>query len=202
MEIDTTILTDQTKFRLNEISKIENYFNWEVNQRKLCSKKLSKYVTAFDYIDKILTVLSATAEVVCIASHATIVGAPVGMTSAGFTIVFSLATGIIKALLNTTRNKNKKHDKILMLAQSKLNSTETLVFQPLIDKKTSHGEFITILNEKDECKKMKENVRNLNEKQKNMRLNSVNSRTYKANCVRNMRRFVGICMSFWVKTLK
>ena len=83
-----------------------------------------------------------------------------------------------------------------MLAQSKLNSTETLVFQPLIDKKTSHGEFITILNEKDECKKMEENVRNLNEKQKNMRLNSVNSRTYKTNCVKNMHRFVQVCTSF------
>ena len=143
-----------------------------------------------------MIVLSATAGVVCIVSHATIVGAPVGMTSVGFTIVFSSATGIIKTLLNTTRNKNKKHDKILMLAQSKLNSTETLVSEGLIDMKISHGDFITIFNEKDEYEKMKENVRNVNEKQKNMRLNSVNSRTYKANCVRNMRRFVGICMSF------
>ena len=89
-------MTDQTKFRLNEISKIENYFNLEINQRKLCSKKLSKYVTAFDYIDKILIVLSATTEGVCIVSHGTIVGAPVGIASAGFTIVFSLVIEIIK----------------------------------------------------------------------------------------------------------
>ena len=94
-EIDQTNLTDQTKFRLNEITKIENYFNLEINQRKLCSKKLSKYVTAFDYIDKILIVLSATTGGVCIVSHATIVGAPVGIASAGFTTVFSLTTGII-----------------------------------------------------------------------------------------------------------
>ena len=59
-----------------------------MNQRKTCSKKLSKYVTAFDYIDKILIVLSATTEGVCIVSRATIVGAPVGTASAGFTIVF------------------------------------------------------------------------------------------------------------------
>ena len=95
-EIDKTNLNDQTKFRLNEITKIENYFNSEINQRKLCSKKLSKYVTAFDYIDKILIVLSATTERVCILSHATVVGAPVEIASAGFTIVFSLATGIKK----------------------------------------------------------------------------------------------------------
>ena len=98
-EIDKTNLTDQTKFRLNDISKIENYFNSKINQRKLC-----KYITAFDYIDKILIVLSATTGV-CIVSHTTIVGAPVGIASARFTIVFSLATGIIKKLLSTTRSK-------------------------------------------------------------------------------------------------
>ena len=56
--IDKTDLSEQTKFRLDEISKIENYFIKEINQRKSCSKKLSKYNTAFDYIDKILVVLS------------------------------------------------------------------------------------------------------------------------------------------------
>ena len=101
-EIDKTNLTDQTKFRLNEITKIENYFNSEINQRKLCSKKLSKYVTAFDYLDKILIVLSATTGRVCIVSHATVVGAAVGIASGGFTIVFSLATEIIKKLVSTT----------------------------------------------------------------------------------------------------
>ena len=54
--IDKINLTNQTKFRLVEISKIENYFIEEINQRKSCSKKLSKYVAAFDYIDKILIV--------------------------------------------------------------------------------------------------------------------------------------------------
>ena len=97
-EIDKTNLTDQTKLRLNKISKIENYFNSEINQRKLCSRKLSKYVTAFDYIDKILIFLSATTGGVWVVSHATVVSAPVGIARAGFTIVFSLATGIMKKL--------------------------------------------------------------------------------------------------------
>ena len=56
---DRTNLTEQTKVRLNKITEIENYFHQEINLRKSCSKKLSKYVTAFDYIDKILIVLSA-----------------------------------------------------------------------------------------------------------------------------------------------
>ena len=59
---DKTILTNQTKFRLDEISKIENYFIKEINQRNLCSKKLSKYVAVFDYVDQVLIVLYATSS--------------------------------------------------------------------------------------------------------------------------------------------
>ena len=179
-EIEETKWSDQTKFRLDKISKIENLFNSEIDHKKLCSKKLSKYVSAFDYTDKILIVLNATTGGVCIIFHATVVGAPVGIASAGFTIVFSLATGIIKKLLKTTRNKKKKHDKILMLAKSKLNSIETLVSQALIDMKISHKEFIAILKEKDKYEKMKENVRDvskkLEQKQENMRVDGVNSK--------------------------
>ena len=56
---DKTKLTDQTKFRLYEIKKIDNCFVNDINQQKVYSKKLNKYVTIFDYIDKILIVLSA-----------------------------------------------------------------------------------------------------------------------------------------------
>ena len=97
------------KIKLNEISKIENHFNQEINQRKICSKKLSKYVAAFDYIDKILIVLSATSGGVCIISSASVVGAPAEIAGAGFTLIFSLTKGIIKKLLSMTRNKKKKH---------------------------------------------------------------------------------------------
>ena len=143
--IDKTNLTNQTKFWLDEISKIENYFNEQINQRKLSSKKLSKYVAVFDYIDQALIVLSATSGGVSIISFTSIIGAPVGIASASFTLIFSLTTGIVKKLLNITRNKKKKHDKIFMLAKSKLNSIETLISQALIDIDISHEEFVTIL---------------------------------------------------------
>ena len=105
--IDKTILSEQTKFRLSEIIGIENYFYQEINQRKSCSKKLSKYVAAFDYIDKVLIVLGATSGGVSIISFTSVVGAPVGIASASFTLIFSLTTGILKKLLSITRNKPK-----------------------------------------------------------------------------------------------
>ena len=179
--IDKTNLTEQTKFQLDEISKIENCFHQEINQRKTCSKKLSKYATAFDYIDKVLIVLSATSGGVSIILFTSVNGAPVKIASASFTLVFSLTTGIIKKLLNT-KNKKKKHDKILLLAKSKLNSIEILISQALIDMGISHEEFVTILKEKDLYEKMKENVKSENEKQEIMRLNSVKSKTLNKLC--------------------
>ena len=94
--IDKTDLSEQTKFWLDEVSKIENYFIEEINQRKSCGKKLSKSVAAFDYIDKILIVLSARTGGVSVCLFTSIVGTPVGIESASFTLIFSLATGITK----------------------------------------------------------------------------------------------------------
>ena len=170
--IDKTDLSEQTKFRLDEISKIENYFIEEINQRKSCSQKLNKYVTTFDYIDKILIVLSATTAGVSIISFTSIIGAPVGIASASLTLIFSLTIGIVKKSLNIT-----KHDKILMLAKSKLNSIETLISQALIDLDISHEEFVRSLKKKDKYEKMKENLTSENEEYKIMRLSSAKSKT-------------------------
>ena len=170
--IDKTDLSEQTRFRLDEISKIE-----EINQRKSCSQKLKKYISTFDYIDKVLIVLGATTGGVSIISFTSILGAPVGIASASFTLIFSLTTGIVKKLLNITRKKKKKHDKILMLAKSKLNSIDTLISQTLIDMDISHEEFITILKKKDRYEMMKDNLRNKNgEPYEIMRFNSVKSK--------------------------
>ena len=70
-----------------------------------------------------------------------------------------MTTGIIKKLLKITKNRKKKHNKIVVLAKSKLNSIETLIFQGLIDLEISHEEFKTIVNEKEKYKKMKEDNR-------------------------------------------
>ena len=131
-----------------------------------------------------LVVFCATSSGISIISSASVVGAPVKIASASFSLVFSLTTGIIKKLLSITRSKKKKHVKILMLAMlanSKLDSIETLVSQALIDMETSHKEFNAIIREKQKYERMKENVRNVSErssakKQENISLNKVNSR--------------------------
>ena len=145
------------------------------------SKKLSKYIAAFDYIDKTLIVLSAANRGIIIISFTSVTGIPAGLASAFFTLIFSLATGIIKKLLKITRKKKKKHNIIVMLAKSKLNSIETLMSQALIDLGIIHEEFKTIVNEKEEYEQMKESIRNtisrdeLSENSRDIRENNGNA---------------------------
>ena len=103
-EIDKTKLSDQTKYRLYEIKKLRIILieKIEINERKSYKKKLSKYVTIFDYIDKILIVLSVSSSGISIISFANTIGVPTGIASACFTLIFSVTAGIIKNLRSTT----------------------------------------------------------------------------------------------------
>ena len=94
--VETQNLNDQAKFRLNEINKIKDCFNSEIPERKIMSKKLSKYIASFDYIDKTLIVLPATSGGISITSFTSVIGVPKGLASASFSLVFSLARGVIK----------------------------------------------------------------------------------------------------------
>ena len=100
-------LNDQQQFRLNKINEIKDYFVAEIKERELMSKSLSKYTASFDYFDKSLTVLSVTTGRMSIPSFSTVIGAPVGIPSAIFSLSFLISTGISKKLLKTTRNKKK-----------------------------------------------------------------------------------------------
>ena len=84
MEIEKNNLTEQTKFWLSKIIEIENYFYKEINEEKWYIKKSDKYITIFNYIDKILIILSATSGGVSTVSFVSIVGVPVGIASASF----------------------------------------------------------------------------------------------------------------------
>ena len=101
--IDTSNLNNQ-QFRLNKISEIDDYFITEIKERELMGKKRSKYISFFDYFDKSLIVLLVTSGSISIASFTTVIGIPVGITSASLSLAFSLCTGLVKKLLKATKN--------------------------------------------------------------------------------------------------
>ena len=106
-------LNDPQQFRLNKINKIKDYFVAEIKEIELMSKRFSKYIASFDYFDKSLIVLSVTTGSISIASFATVIGAPVGIASASFSLAFSISTGIVKKLLKQQEIKRKSIIKLL-----------------------------------------------------------------------------------------
>ena len=149
-------LSDQQQLQLNKINEIKDSFVAEIKQRELMSKRLGKHIIPFDYYDKSLIVLSVTTGSISIASFATVIGAPVGILSARFSLPFLIFTGIIKKLLKITRNKKKKHNKIVMLARSKLNSIESKISEALINNVISHEDFMMIIDEEKKYAELKE----------------------------------------------
>ena len=122
------------------------------------SKNLSKYNASFEYFNKSLIVLSVATDTMSISSFATVIGAPVGMMSASLSLAFSITTGFVKKLLKTTRNKKKKHNKIIMLARSKLISIESKMYEALINNEISHENFMIIFNEQKIYRELKESI--------------------------------------------
>ena len=156
-------LSGINNYRLNEINKAKDCFNNEINERKNIIKKLNKYLVTLDYLDRTFITLSASFSTLSVASHATVVGIPVGIAGASLTLIFTISTGLNKSLLQITKKRKKKHKKIITLAQSKLNMIEKLLSSALNDSKISHEEFTNIITEKNMYENIKENIRDAKE---------------------------------------
>ena len=154
-------LTDVNKYRLDEINKIRYYFDNEIKERKDIIKKLNKYLVSFDYLDKIFITLSASFGTLSIASYASVVGIPAGITGASLTLVFKIGTGISKSLPKLTKKRKKKHNKIIASAKSKLNTIDTLLSSALSDSEIIHEEFSNIITETNIYQNIKENIKEL-----------------------------------------
>ena len=152
-------LTDINNYRLNEINKIKDCFNNEIKERKYIIKKINKYIVSFDYLDNIFIALSASFGTLSIASHATVIGIPVGIACPSLTLIFTISTVVNESLLRVTKNRKKEHNKIIALAKSKLNMIYTLLSSAINDSKISHEEFTNIITEKNIYENIKENIK-------------------------------------------
>ena len=153
-------ISNEQQFRLNKINEIKDYFLAEIRERELISKNLSKYIASLDYFDKSLNVLSILSG--SISSFPTVIAAPAGIIGASCGLTFSITSGFVKKFLKTIRNKKKKHNKIVMLARSKLNSIESKISKALMDNEISHEDFETIINEEKKYRELKESIRMMN----------------------------------------
>ena len=162
------IPSNEQQFRLNKINEIKDYFLVEIRERELISKNLRKYIASLDNFDKSLNVLSILSGSISIASFATDIGAPAGIIGASCGFTFSITSGFAKTFLKTVRNKKKKHNKIVMLARSKLNSIESKISEVLINNEISREDFMTILNKEKKYRELKESLRMMNSQRSNV----------------------------------
>ena len=143
-------------FRLTNIDETRKYLIEEINQNELISKKYR----VLNYIEHLLILISIVSGCVSISAFASSVDIPIGITSSaiGLKICVVIIAGI-KKYKSMIKKKKEKHDKILSLAKSKLNSIEVVISKALIDSSINHNEFILINNVSKEFDDRKEPIK-------------------------------------------
>ena len=144
------------EFKLKNIDETRNYLIEEINRNELMSKKHKKVCTTLNYIEHFLILGSTITGCVSISAFASLVGIPIGIASSTIGLKICVITAGIKKYKSIIKKKKKKHDKIVLLAKSKLNSIEVLISKALIDSVISHDEFVLINNVLKQYNKIKE----------------------------------------------
>ena len=114
----------------------------------MLTSKLSKYLTGFDYADKMLTVFMTVFSGTNIFSHVRGRKQLLGLMSSIFSLLFCLSSGVVKRLQQETKTRKKKHNRLLHLAKYKLDCVEMLVSKSVQDGIIDHNEFLAIMKEK------------------------------------------------------
>ena len=134
------------KFRLKNINETRNYLVEEINQNELKSKKHKKIYRVLNYTEHLLILISTVTGCTSISAFVSLVGILVGITRSAIGLKICVITAGIKKYKSITKKKKKKHDEILSLAKSKLNSLVVLISKTFIDSSISHNEFVLINN--------------------------------------------------------
>ena len=149
------------ELRLKDIDKTTNYLIEEINRNELMSKKHKKVCTTLNYIEHFLILASTITGCISISAFVSLLGIPIGITNSAIGLKICAITVGIKKFKSIIKKKKKKHDKIVLLAKSKLNSIEVLISKALINSVISHDEFVLINNVLKEYNAMKKEIKNL-----------------------------------------
>ena len=144
-------------YRLAKISEIETYFLDEIDGREKLAKRIKCFSTAVLDTSPITT--TAISGGISIAALASGIGLPVGISLSATSLLLSLATTITRKTISIFKSKEKKHDDILLLAQSKLDSISETISQAIQDEKVFPTEFHKILQETENYRKLKADIR-------------------------------------------
>ena len=150
------------EFRLKNIDETRNYFLEEIKQNELTSKKLRKFCRTLNYIEQFLILAYTITGCVSISAFTFLIDISIGISSSAIGLKICVITAGIIKYKSIIKKKKKKHNKLVLLTKSKLNSIEVLISKALIDSVISHDEFVLINNLLKEYNEMKEAIKNLN----------------------------------------
>ena len=142
-KLETISSNQQTNYRLMEIGKIKDYLDQDIKYQQLLTIKLSKYLTGFDYADKILTVFLTVFSGANIFGHVKGEKILLGLMSSVFSILF--CSVVVKKLQQETKTRKKEHNTFLFLAKNKLDCVEISVSKSVMDGIIGHNEFLAIM---------------------------------------------------------
>ena len=154
------------EFRLKEIDEIRNYLTKEINRNEVISKNHKNVSRVLNYIGHSLIAISTITRCVSISAFAPLVGIPVRIRRSSIGSKICVITAGMKRYQLIIKKKRKKHNKIVLLAKSKLNNIEVVTSRDLSDSNISHDQFILINNVLKEFDDMKEKRKNFNSKQR------------------------------------
>ena len=106
--LETISLNEQTNYRLMEIGKIKDYFDQEIKYQQLLTSKLSKYLSGFDYADKVLTIFLTVFFGTNIFAYVKDEKQLLGLTTSVFSLLFCLSSDVVKKLQQETKTRKKK----------------------------------------------------------------------------------------------
>ena len=131
-----------------------------INHDDLLSEKSKKTCKYLNYVEQLLILVSTVTGCVSVSAFASLVFVSVGITSSAVVIKISAVTAGIKKYKSIIKKKKNKHDKIVLLGKTKLDTNEVLIFKSLIDSYIIRDKFISVNNVLREYNEMKEEIRN------------------------------------------
>ena len=145
------------EFRLKNIDETRHYFLQEkirkkTKQNELMSRKHKQVCTTLNYVEHFLILASTITGYISISAFASLIGIPLGITSSAIGLNICAITAGIKNYKSVIKKNKKKHDKIVLLVKSKLNSIEASISKALINSVISHNKFVLIKRKYNEMK--------------------------------------------------
>ena len=125
---------------------LKDYFLEKIEQNELMSKKYKKVCTTLSHIEHFVILASIITGCISISAFASLLGLPIGIASSAIELKTCAITAGIKRYKSIIKKNKKKHDKIVLLANSKFYIIEGLISTVLIDSVFSHDGLVSMKN--------------------------------------------------------